>query len=43
MIVLKKYSDKTKKCKIERLHDNFKVYGSILEYINGIVTYARGI
>jgi hypothetical protein len=30
-----------KNYKIEKLHDNFKVYGSILEYINGTVMYAK--
>jgi hypothetical protein len=34
MIVLKNsISDKTKRCGIERSHDNFNVYGRILEYI----------
>jgi hypothetical protein len=28
---------------MERLHDNFEVYGSILEHINGITTYAKGM
>jgi hypothetical protein len=26
----------TIRCGIERLHDNFKVHGSILEHVNGI-------
>jgi hypothetical protein len=32
-----------KKSGIERLHDNFKVIGSISKYINGIVMYAKGM
>jgi hypothetical protein len=39
----KQYKDKTKRYRIERLHNNFKVYRNILEYVNGIVTYAKGI
>jgi hypothetical protein len=37
-----KYSNnRTKRCGIERLHDNFKIYRSLLEYIVGILTYAK--
>jgi hypothetical protein len=40
----KEYGNKTNRCGIcVRLHENFKVYGSILEYINGIVMYAKGM
>jgi hypothetical protein len=37
----KYYNDKTKKYGIERLHDNFKVYKSMLEDIDGIKMYAK--
>jgi hypothetical protein len=37
----KYYSDKTKKCRLKRFQDSFNVYGSILEYINGIVMYTK--
>jgi hypothetical protein len=30
-------------CRIEKLHDNFKLYGNILEYNDGIVTYTKGM
>jgi hypothetical protein len=39
----KQYNDKKERCRIERLHDNFKLYGSILEYINNIVMATKGM
>jgi hypothetical protein len=39
----KYYSDKTKKFMIERFQDSFNVYGSILKYNNGILTYTKGM
>jgi hypothetical protein len=39
----KLYNDKQKRCGIERFQDSFNVYGSILEYINGILTYTKGM
>jgi hypothetical protein len=39
----KQYSGKTKRCGLERFQDNFNIYGSILEYTNGIVKYTKGM
>jgi hypothetical protein len=39
----KQYSGKKKRCGLERFQDSFNVYGSILEYINGIVKYTKGM
>jgi hypothetical protein len=37
-----KYSDMIERCGIEKLHNNFKVYGCILEHINGIIMFIKG-
>jgi hypothetical protein len=39
----KQYSGKTKSCILKRFQDNFNIYGSILEYTNGIVKYTKGM
>jgi hypothetical protein len=36
-------SDKTKRCRMERFHDSFNVYGRILEYSNGIVIHIKSM
>jgi hypothetical protein len=43
---VKQLSDKTKRCRIKRLQDNFIIYGSILntlKYSDGIITYGKSI
>jgi hypothetical protein len=37
----KQCSDTTKRCGIERFQDNFYIYGSILKYINDILTWPK--
>jgi hypothetical protein len=39
----KQYSGETKRCGLERFQDSFNIYGSILEYTNGIVKYTKGM